>query len=131
MVVLTFLDLGSSGLVSVGTCWGTCSEATFLFDEALLEESHADGEEADTCLEACSAGAFSLSLAAVSSGEETISSTCWGSCYERPTGLGVLWGRGKVFRDDLVERDRELSGVDVSVGSGEAEEDSERRVLGL
>ena len=76
MVVLTFLDLGSSGLASTGTCWGTCSEAAILFDETLLEEDFSDGVEAGTCLEACSAGASPLSVAAVLSGEETISSTC-------------------------------------------------------
>jgi len=89
MVVLTFLDLGSSGLASTGTCWGTCSKAAFLFDEALLEEGFLGGVEAGTCLEACSAGAFPLSLAAVLSGEETISSisnsssTCSGTCSKK------------------------------------------------
>ena len=102
MVVLAFLDLASLGLPSIGTYWGTCSEE-----------------------------ASPLSVAAVLSGEETISLTCWGSCSEGSVGLGVLWVRGKVFLDDLVERDREGSGEDVLVGSGEAEEDSKRRVLVL
>jgi len=91
MVVLTFLDLRSSGLASIGTYWGTCSEVAFLFDETLLEESFSYGVEAGTCSEACLAGASPLSVPAVLSGEEAISSTYWGSCVEGLASLEVLW----------------------------------------
>jgi len=85
MVLLAFLDFGSSRL----TLTGTCLEVAFLFDAVFLEEGFSDGVEKGTYSEACLAGALPLSLASMFSREEPTSSTCSVSCSEGPAGLRV------------------------------------------
>ena len=80
---LAFLGWGSSGLA-------TFSKVVFLLEEDLLEEGGPKGASTATCLGTCLVGAFPLALVVVSSGEETISSTYWGSCSEGLVDLGVL-----------------------------------------
>ena len=82
-------------------------------------------------MEALVCRGFPLFLAGELSSEETIFSNSVGCCSKGSVGLEVQGVLGKVFLDDLVERDREEGGVDVLVASGEAEENPKRRLLGL
>ena len=79
---LAFFDSGSLGLSLIGTCLGTWFEVAFLLDEALLVEGFTFGVSTGTYVGTCLAGDFPLALTEVSSGEKTISSTCWGSYSE-------------------------------------------------
>ena len=125
---MAFLEVGAVGSSSAEPCVGTCFGETFLLDDVLLGRGF---EVGGVCWKLWSAGAFPFFWAGELSGEETISSNSVGCCSEVSVDFEIRGVLGKVFLDDLVERDREEGGVDVSLGSGEAEENPERRVLGL
>jgi len=128
---LAFLELGSTGSSSAGSCLGTCFGETFLLDDVLLECVFEVGGVGLKCCstgplplsvagvcagetwgEPCSAEAFPFSQTGELSSEETISSISVGCFSEGPTGLevqGVLWEASlKDFRDGL--------GVNLGVG---------------